>query len=304
MREHGRPVPPIMNSPASKHITWRWAERDFGFRFQQGRGKSAADYYQASQSTEFYNVPTAQRKLTKARLEELAAQAKPPTAPAIVTIPWNNYSDSDFQMIAEPSGICLNWAGCLSQDEVNLRETNGVNRAKEFVAGLAVREEPVPITLDLIQKIHTEMFGDIYPWAGKWRSVTLSNGDVTWPLPRYGWEPVFAEFERDVLARTPFLSSDNRTVCEFLAALMGEYIALHPFREGNGRSAFLLADLILMQNSLVPLDAFNRTRDRESYFAACEAARLKKNYTPLADLIVEWEAEAQQSFEAGLPTDL
>ena len=95
--------------------------------------------YQSAQPAEFYHVPATQRKLTKARLEELAAQATAPTAPAIVAIPWKNYSDSDYQMIAEPGGICLNWAGCLSQEEVNLRETNGVNRAKEFVADVALR---------------------------------------------------------------------------------------------------------------------------------------------------------------------
>ena len=207
--------------------------------------------YQSAQPAEFYHVPATQRKLTKARLEELAAQATAPTAPAIVAIPWKNYSDSDYQMIAEPGGICLNWAGCLSQEEVNLRETNGVNRAKEFVADVALRSEPVPITLDLIQRIHTEMFGDIYPWVGKWRTVTLAKGDVTWPLPRYGWEPIFAEFERDALALTPFLNADDRAVCEFVARLMGEYFALHPFREGNGRSAFILSDLVLLQNGLV-----------------------------------------------------
>jgi cell filamentation protein len=285
-------------------IIWRWAERDFGFRFQQGKGKSAADYYQAALPAEFYHVPAAQRKLTKARLEDLTTQAKAPTAPTIVAMPWKNYGDSDLQMISEPDGICLNWAGCLSQEEVNSRETNGVNRAKEFVADLAMRNEPAPITLDLIQRIHKEMFGDIYPWAGKWRTVTLSRGGVTWSLPRYGWEPVFAEFERDVLALTPFLNADDRAVCEFVAKLMGEYIALHPFREGNGRSAFILSDLVLLQNGLVPLDAFIRKRDRDRYFAACEAARLKKNYTPLADLIVEWEAEAQQGFEAGFGSNL
>jgi cell filamentation protein len=288
-----------MNSAFKNRIAWRWAERDFGFRFQQGKGKSAADYYQAAQPAEFYHVPTTQRKLTKARLEELAAPAKAPTAPTIVAIPWKNYSDSDLQMIAEPGGICLNWAGCLSQDEVNSRETNGVNRAKEFVADLAVRSEPAPITLDLIQRIHTEMFGDIYPWAGKWRSVTLAKGDVTWTLPRYGWEPVFAEFERDVLALTPFLNADDRAVCEFVARLMGEYIALHPFREGNGRSAFILSDLVLLQNGLVPLDAYIQKRDRDRYFAACETARLNKNYTPLADLIIEWETAAQEKYDRG-----
>ena len=81
---------------------------------------------------------------------------------------------------------------------------------------------------------------------------------------------------------------------------MGEYIALHPFREGNGRSAFILSDLVLLQNGLMPLDAYNRKLDRERYFAACEAAQLKKNYKPLADLILEWETAAQEKYDGGV----
>ena len=262
----------------SQRFIWRWAEQDFGFRFQQGKGKQAADYYQASQSAHYYHVPADYRKLRPKQIKELAALIAPPTAPTVVANPWNNYNDPDLQMITGPGrDPCFNWAGCLSQAEVNLRETNGVNRAKEFVADLALRSEPVPITLDLIQRIHREMFHDIYPWAGKWRTVTLSRGGVSWTLPRYGWEPVLAEFERDVLALTPFISADDREVCEFVAKLMGEYIALHPFREGNGRSAFILSDLVMLQNNLVPVDDFNRKRDRDRYFNACEEAHQKKN---------------------------
>ena len=39
---------------------------------------------------------------------------------------------------------------------------------------------------------------------------------------------------------------------------MGEFIAIHPFREGNGRTAFILGNLILMQNDLLPLDVYDR----------------------------------------------
>jgi cell filamentation protein len=284
----------------TQRILWRWAERDFGFRFRQGRGKQAADFYQAGRPGEFYNVPGAQRKLSKARLEELAAQGKVPTAPIAVANPWTNYADPDLQVITSPSReLCLNWAGCLSLEEVNARETNGVNRVKEFVADLATREEAVPITLDLIRQIHREMFSEIYPWSGEWRTVSLHKGEgaTKWPLPRYGWEPVFVEFQRDVLALTPFISDDAEAVCKFAAKFMGEYLAIHPFREGNGRSAFVVSDLIMLQNGLVPLDAFNRQRDRDRYFAACEEARVNGNHQPLADLVVEWEAEAQQNFE-------
>ena len=63
---------------------------------------------------------------------------------------------------------------------------------------------------------------------------------------------------------------------------MGECIAIHPFREGNGRTAFILGNLILMQNDLLPLDVYDRRQDEGRYFAACEAVRIHKDYAPLA----------------------
>jgi cell filamentation protein len=286
----------------SARILWRWAERDFGFRFQQGTGKRSADYYQAGQPGEFYHVPAGQRKLDKARIEELAALMAPPTAPTVVAIPWRDYSNPDHQQITtQDNNTCLNWAGCPSADELKFRETNGVNRAKAFVADLAQRDEPVPITLDLIQRIHGEMFEDIYPWAGKWRTVSLHKGDgpTRWPLPPFGMEPVMEDFARDVLAKTPFLSEEPEEVLAFTAQLMGDYLTLHPFREGNGRSAFILSELVLFQNGLLAVDDFNRKRDQARYFAACDAARLC-DYGPLTLLLIEWEAEAQRKLEEKL----
>jgi cell filamentation protein len=286
-------------------LIWRWAERDFGFRFQQGTGKRIADYYQANRPGDFYHVPVSQRKLHKKRTAELAALMTPPTAPNVVANPWGDYGNPDFQQITTPdNNTCLNWAGCLSLEEIKLRETNGVNRAKAFVADQAQREQPVPVSLDLIQRIHKEMFADIYPWAGEWRTVSLHKGDgpTRWPLPPFGMEPVMEAFARDVLSKTPFISDNNDGVLAFVAQLLGDYLTLHPFREGNGRSAFILAELVLLQNGLVPLDDYNRKRDEPRYFAACDAARLC-DYGPLTALVTEWEIQRQgvlnQRFEGG-----
>lgn len=284
----------------SHRILWRWAERDFGFRFRDGAGKRAAEYYQATALGEFYSVPASNRKFEKARVEELMLLIPVPTAPTIVANPWTNYSDPDLQRITGLGNqFCLNFAGCLSKDEINLRETNGVNRAKEFVADLTLREEPLPITLDLVRSVHKEMFGDIYPWAGQWRSVSLHKGEgaTKWPLPPTGMDPMMEVFSNEVLSRTPFVSEDDDAVIAFAAEFMGEYLALHPFREGNGRSAFILSELILLQNNLLPLNEYNRQRDQARYFAACEDARLRKDYIPLASLIADWETEAQAAFE-------
>ena len=85
--------------------------------------------------------------------------------------------------------------------------------------------------------------GDIYPFAGEWRTVELHKGEgpVKWPLPPSGIQPVMENFEREVLSRTPLISDDNEAVYSFVSELMNEFIVIHPFREGNGRTAFISA---------------------------------------------------------------
>lgn len=286
----------------SSRVVWRWAERDFGFRFRDGSGKRGAEYYQAQNPDQFYHVPAGQRKFDKGRMDELALLMRPPTAPTVVAIPWKDYSNHDFQQITTHSNdTCLNWAGCLSSEEIKDRETFGVSRGKEFIADLALREEPAPITLDLVRRVHTEMFGDIYPWAGEWRTVSLHKGEgpTRWPLPPFGMDPLMEQFAQEVLSQTPFIRDDNDEVLAFTARFMGDYLALHPFREGNGRSAFILAELILLQNDLAPLDEYNRVRDQARYFAACDYARLC-NYQPMTDLLIEWQIAAAEALEGRL----
>jgi cell filamentation protein len=279
-------------------ILWRWEEKDFGFRFKSGKGKSAAEYYQASKPGDYYIVPPGQRKLEREQMDALAEKATIPTAPQIIAIPWSHY-DLHWDWIESADGICLNFAGCLHQEEIARREDEGVARAREFVLGLLDRPEPAPITISLIRQIHRELMGDIYPFAGEWRTVDLHKGDgpMKWPLPRFGFEPLFDILERIVLNRTPFLSGDNEEIYSFMSEVMNEFLAIHPFREGNGRTAFILGDLILMQNSLLPLSEYDRHRHEADYYAACEAGRLQKNYEPLAKLIAEWEEEAMESWE-------
>ena len=79
---------------------------------------------------------------------------------------------------------------------------------------------------------------------------------------------------------------------------MGEIIALHPFREGNGRTAFIIGNLLLMQNDMLPLDVYDRRSDETRYYAACEDVRVHRNYQPFATLIAEWQQAAQARWEA------
>lgn len=279
-------------------VHWRWVEQDFGFRFRSGGGTAVAEYYQASEPGTFYRVPAKQRKLSKARIDELAP-AQAPTSPQIVPTPWKDY-DQDWERITTHEGILLNFAGCLDQEEIHRREDEGVARAMELVATLLHRPAPVPLTFPLIQQVHSELLGTIYPFAGKWRTVALHKGDgpTKWPLPPLGIEWMMKEYLRPILSRSPVVSDVDSDVFAFVAEVMGMFLTIHPFREGNGRTAFILGNLILMQNNLLPLDVYDRKNDQDRYYAACEAARIQKNYGPLAALVTEWEHAAQARWEA------
>ncbi len=280
-------------------VHWRWEEKDFGFRFRSGAGRKKGEFYQAAAAGEFYIVPASQRKLTRERLEELAALGKVPTSPRVVPTPWRDY-DRDWDWITTDDGICLNFAGCLNREEVHRREDEGVARAMEFVAGLLDRPEPVALTVNLVRQIHRELMGEIYPFAGEWRTVDLHKGDgpTRWPLPPGGIQPLMDLLQRDVLSRSPLLSEQDEKVFEYVAEVMCEFLALHPFREGNGRTAFIVGNLQLLQNDLVPLDVYDRRNDEARYFAACDAGRIHKDYAPLAKLVTEWEASSLTPWEA------
>lgn len=129
-------------------IVWRWEERDLGFRFRDGAGRRAAEYYQAGKVVEFYTVPRSLRKLNKARTDELVALATRPETFHAVSNPWRNY-ELDWDWIDTEDGICLNWAGCLDKEQVDRREDEGVQRGMELVAELLERPESVPIMWSL-----------------------------------------------------------------------------------------------------------------------------------------------------------
>jgi cell filamentation protein len=86
-----------------------------------------------------------------------------------------------------------------------------------------------------LQFIHRYLFQDVFPWAGEFRVVNISKGNSTFG-PAIHIEAALA----DALAK---LKGEGllvgRTAHEFAARAafyLGEINAIHPFREGNGRT--------------------------------------------------------------------
>ena len=72
-----------------------------------------------------------------------------------------------------------------------------------------------------------------------------------------------------------------------LAVVHTELLLIHPFREGNGRLARLLAMLMALQAGLPPLDFSEFEGERkEEYFLAVRKG-LDKNYQPMTLIFSE-----------------
>ncbi len=136
-------------------------------------------------------------------------------------------------------------------------------------------------TADDISRMHRTWLGEVYPWAGQYRQVNVTKSGFMFAaaeqVPR-----LMRELESGPLREfTPCRSTDELEQAHALAVVHVELVLVHPFRDGNGRSARLLAMLMGLQAGLPALD-FGGVRgdERRRYIAAIHAG-LDKKYGPM-----------------------
>lgn len=135
-----------------------------------------------------------------------------------------------------PNGVMRNKLGITDRERLLAAEADiTLARLAQLV------EHRLPGTYDLahLQGFHRMIFGDIYDWAGELRTVEISKHTSFCPLAnlRSYAEEVFGRLRSaDYLRGLP-----RPEFIHCLAEVYGDLNALHPFREGNGRTqrAFL-----------------------------------------------------------------
>jgi cell filamentation protein len=129
--------------------------------------------------------------------------------------------------------------------------------------------------------IHKIWLGDIYEWAGKYRQVKMDKDGFPFAFPEQ-ISKLMTEFEKGPLHKfTPCIFKPLAEVIRALAIVHTELILIHPFREGNGRVARMLAILMGLQAGLPPLDFdYMITRGKKEYIRAIHAG-FQGNYEPM-----------------------
>jgi len=145
-------------------------------------------------------------------------------------------------------------------------------------------------TASLLCQMHRDWLGGIYEWAGKYRSVEMAKAGFHWP-PAFRVPANMQAFENGLLRQdTPCRPGPVQEVTERIARVHADLLLIHPFRDGNGRLARWLADLMAMQAGFPPLDyrfsGRGSRRTRAEYLAAVKLGYLA-DYAPLADFFRE-----------------
>lgn len=136
----------------------------------------------------------------------------------------------------------------------NAEQLAGFEKAKTAQRIYELQKTPVVGKFDTthLKTIHQRMFQDVFPWAGEFRTTMLGKAERVGQPPIWFTSPHLLEHEAQRIFDSLHRSKLLRRIrpIEFArkaARLLAEINALHPFREGNGRTQRLFVDALANQ---------------------------------------------------------
>jgi cell filamentation protein len=150
-----------------------------------------------------------------------------------------------------------------------------------------------------ICRMHRLWLEGIYSWAGRYRSINIAKGEFMFAAAMHVPRLMLA-LERGPLKQyTPCRLTAPRDQARALAVVHAELILIHPFREGNGRCARLLAVLMGLQAGLPALDFGGiRGLEKRRYISAIQAG-LDRDYEPMTEIFQRVIARTMRAVRGG-----
>ncbi len=165
----------------------------------------------------------------------------------------------------DPASGCLrNRLGITDQAELQNAE-----RSASLLREQSIRMYGLPGDYDLphLQAFHHTIFQDVYPWAGEIRTCELAR---THPFCRPEYiEEQATQLLANLAAEDHLRGLERATFIDRLAHYFSEINAIHPFREGNGRTQRIFFEQLARDVGFV-LD-WSQTTEHENV-EACVAA--------------------------------
>ena len=155
------------------------------------------------------------------------------------------------------------------------------NKAYQYIKGCIA--EGKPFNENRVKDIHAILMGNIMI-GGVYRNVDvyISGAKHTPPTPNEAYKQV-----KNFYADLPYKTDMNGI--ELAAWTHAEFVKIHPFIDGNGRTSRLIMNYQLMANSFLPVSIAKESR--LDYFNALESYAVDGDLKPFADFIAALEEQ-------------
>ena len=186
-------------------------------------------------------------------------------------------SMSDTRYCYPNSDVLINKLNIREQDKLYAFE-----RRLTMLRLLELMDNPICGQFDFrhLKEIHAYIFQDIYDWAGKVRTVDIAKGNM---FCNVRFIPEQAEEIFSKLKKEKYLAGlEEDVLIRKLAYYFSEINALHPFREGNGRSQREFIRSLALKNGYVI--HFDRISESEMVLASqksflCDYSDMEKLFS-------------------------
>ncbi len=128
---------------------------------------------------------------------------------------------------------------------LNIQEQDTLDAFEVEISTLRA-EEPLPegsFDAAHYRQVHHHLFQDVYEWAGQYRSVRTSKSGNAFCYPEHipaQMDALFQGLHRGEV----FVERSSDLFLQATARFLSELNAIHPFREGNGRSQMAFIGLL------------------------------------------------------------
>ena len=189
---------------------------------------------------------------------------------------------SKYDSPNDQNEILPNLLGLKSIEEIGLSEFEGFLRTEiQLTESLTSRTK---FNISYILKMHKLSLSHLYSFAGKYRDVNISKGGFAFPASRF-LPQTMEEFETQILSGLPNKYNSKDELIKDIAKVHGELLFIHPFREGNGRTARMLANLMSRKQGYDSLKFELITEKEFNMYVLAVQSSADKNYKKMEKII-------------------
>jgi cell filamentation protein len=168
-------------------------------------------------------------------------------------------SGDKYRVSKDEDEILPNKLHLINKEEIEQAELEGFLYAYKILFNEL--DENTKFDMKYILRMHKLALEHLYSFAGKPRTVNISKGGFMFPPAKF-LEQALVEFEKNVLNKLSNQYDSEEVLIKDIAKVHAELLFIHPFREGNGRTSRLLANLMAAKagHKLLELENFRKEK--------------------------------------------